>query len=245
MLEDGTSGSAKGQELWKTDGTSAGTVLVKDIRSGNFGSNPSNFENVGGTLFFRANDGSSGNELFKSDGTTGGTTLLHNIIGGSDSSFPQNLTNVGGTLFFSASATNSDNRDNVFSTDGTTLTPIADINGNNTYSGSIGNFTNIGGTLFFTADDGSSNDQELWKTNGSTVTHLPGSGNSGSNPTDLTAVGGNCLLQGHRWEFGLRVVQERRHGTKYRTGERHSNREQQFEHPTIDERRRDALFSSE
>ena len=47
---DGTSG----RELWKSDGTEAGTTLVADIRpgSGYFGSNPSNLTDVNGTLFF-------------------------------------------------------------------------------------------------------------------------------------------------------------------------------------------------
>ncbi len=62
-----------GAELWKSDGTAAGTVLVKDIYPpGYYGSsNPSNFTNVNGTLFFTANDGTNGTELWKSDGTDG------------------------------------------------------------------------------------------------------------------------------------------------------------------------------
>ena len=55
-----------GTELWKSDGTEAGTVLVKDINPGvtsygyAFGSNPFRLTAVGGTLFFRANDGEHG-----------------------------------------------------------------------------------------------------------------------------------------------------------------------------------------
>ena len=58
-----------GDELWKSDGTDGGTVLVKDIRGGTDSSVPRYLTNVGGTLYFRANDGSSGHELWKSDGT--------------------------------------------------------------------------------------------------------------------------------------------------------------------------------
>src|SRR5215468_6852760 len=43
-----------GQELWKSDSTSAGTVLVKDIWPGADGSRPSNLINFNGTLFFTA-----------------------------------------------------------------------------------------------------------------------------------------------------------------------------------------------
>src|SRR6266446_1250777 len=58
-------------ELWKSAGTTAGTVLVKDINPGASGSTPKNLTNINGTLWFAANDGSHGTELWKSDGTTG------------------------------------------------------------------------------------------------------------------------------------------------------------------------------
>ena len=44
--------STEGEELWKSDGTAAGTVLVKDIRPGASGSNIAGLTNVNGTLFF-------------------------------------------------------------------------------------------------------------------------------------------------------------------------------------------------
>ena len=46
-----------GRELWKSDGTAAGTVLVKDINPGSDSSGPSYLTNVNGTLFFTADDG--------------------------------------------------------------------------------------------------------------------------------------------------------------------------------------------
>jgi ELWxxDGT repeat protein len=66
-----------GFELWKSNGTAAGTVMVKDINTkplvgtGNYGSYPAFLTNVNGVLFFSANDGTHGNELWRSNGTGG------------------------------------------------------------------------------------------------------------------------------------------------------------------------------
>ena len=49
------------------------TVRVKDIQPGSSGSNPRYLTDVGGTLFFSADDGISGVELWKSGGTEAGT----------------------------------------------------------------------------------------------------------------------------------------------------------------------------
>jgi ELWxxDGT repeat protein len=53
-----------GRELWQSDGTAAGTVLVGDIRPGSYGSYPFSLTAVGNTLFFTANDGVNGWELW-------------------------------------------------------------------------------------------------------------------------------------------------------------------------------------
>src|SRR5947209_8369307 len=65
-----------GTELWKTDGTAAGTVIVDDIDPGTLGSNPTSLTVVGSTLFFAASDGVHGPELWESDGTTAGTVMV-------------------------------------------------------------------------------------------------------------------------------------------------------------------------
>src|SRR5207253_10554955 len=79
---NGTSGS----ELWATDMTSGGTVMVKDIFAGPQPSVPLNLVAVGSTCFFSASDGVNGAELWKSDGTTAGTTLVKDINPGAGGS---------------------------------------------------------------------------------------------------------------------------------------------------------------
>ena len=75
-----------GIELWKTDGTEAGTALVKDILVGLGSSLPANLANVNGTLFFSATNGTQGVELWKSDGTEAGTTQVLDINAGATGS---------------------------------------------------------------------------------------------------------------------------------------------------------------
>jgi ELWxxDGT repeat protein len=58
-----------GWELWKSDGTEEGTVMVKDIRPGPDPSDPNGMTVMGDTLYFSAKDGIHGNELWTSDGT--------------------------------------------------------------------------------------------------------------------------------------------------------------------------------
>jgi ELWxxDGT repeat protein len=56
-----------GTEVWKSNGTTAGTILVKDIYPTG-SSNPQHLVNVNGILFFIANNNINGYELWKSDG---------------------------------------------------------------------------------------------------------------------------------------------------------------------------------
>ncbi|NCS18482.1 MAG: hyalin, partial [Microcystis aeruginosa G13-12] len=148
---------------WKSDGTAAGTVLVKDIRPGSSNSYPRNLTAVGNTLFFNANDGVNGEELWKSDGTATGTVLLKDILPGVSRSFPVSLTAVGSTLFFGAN--HGVNGRELWKSDGTAAGTVLvkDIR-----PGSLGSYpdylTAVGNTLYFTADDGV-NGAELWALN--------------------------------------------------------------------------------
>ncbi len=88
-----------GRELWKTTGTDASTVLVKDI-SINGSSNPANFCNVNGTVFFTVTTVNNGHQLWKTNGTASGTRFVSDILlGGQDGSFAR-LTACNGKLFF-------------------------------------------------------------------------------------------------------------------------------------------------
>ena len=76
------SGGGAGRELWRTDGTTAGTSRVLDIRPGGKSSKPRGLVRVGDKVFFSANDGLHGQELWLTDGTAIGTHLVKDIAPG-------------------------------------------------------------------------------------------------------------------------------------------------------------------
>ena len=93
-----------GHNLWKSDGTASGTVMVKDINPGSgesFTYTPAVKPVVmNNELYFNANDGINGYELWKSDGTASGTVMVKDINSGGSSSSPKYLAVVGNTLYF-------------------------------------------------------------------------------------------------------------------------------------------------
>jgi ELWxxDGT repeat protein len=201
-----------GRELWKTDGTSAGTVMVKDIRLGPRSSYPGRLTAVGDLLFFRAETQRYGYELWKSDGTTPGTTLVKDINPGPHSSMTGALASwgqteaLGDTLIFRA----SDGRAGyeLWRSDGTEpgTTLIKDI-----WPGRHESFPNtlttFGDDVFFGAAD-PEHGEELWKTDGTTEgTVLVEDINPGaerSAPIRLTPVGDRLFFAAsdglHGWE---------------------------------------------
>lgn len=96
------SGDPGGRELWVTDGTTAGTKRVLDVRPGPDPSDPGGLTAAGDRVFFAADDGVHGRELWVSDGTAEGTRLVWDLSPGEPSSNPQSLLVSGGNLFFAA-----------------------------------------------------------------------------------------------------------------------------------------------
>ena len=126
-------------EPWKSDGTSSGTVLVKDINSGASGSSPSCHTVFGNTVFFYANDGSTSWELWQSNGTSSGTTLVQDINSGGSGSHPCGFIPLGTTLFFYAN--DGTNGAELWALDPANITGLSSSSG----SGSGGGITNVTG----------------------------------------------------------------------------------------------------
>lgn len=184
-----------GQELWKSDGTETGTVMVKDIYPGVSNSNPVFLTNVNGTLFFTATNGTNGEELWKSDGTEAGTVMVKDIRPGTGRAYPFWLVNMNNNLYFNAFELTHGTE--LWKSDGTEAGTVLvkDIRMGGASDPQY--LTVINGILFFTANDGTSG-QELWNSDGTEAGTVlvkdiwPGY--SGSNPEQLTNVNGKLFF---------------------------------------------------
>ena len=95
----------EGTELWTSDGTQAGTVLVANLYpdlSEPTGSSPDNLTTLGGKVYFTARSANEGVELWTTDGTEVGTTLLQDIVQGIEDSNPRYLLVHEDKLYFAA-----------------------------------------------------------------------------------------------------------------------------------------------
>ncbi|MHB0877961.1 MAG: ELWxxDGT repeat protein [Anaerolineae bacterium] len=182
---------AHGRELWRSDGTAAGTVLVSDIAPGSVDGNPWSLTVYDDRLYFGAYSAPNDSELWSSDGQPGGVTELAVNVAPVGSSNPDSLAVFDGMLYFSATG-DAVGRE-LWRSDGTPggTTAIDIVPGAN--GSGPASLTVSGGTLYFTASDGT-HGVELWRSDGtlagtSQVSDiLPGA--DGSSPVSLTDVDG-------------------------------------------------------
>ena len=185
--------TASGAELWISDGTSAGTQLLKEIYTGSTGSSPYNFFEVNGKLLFAAISNGNGQELWITDGTAAGTQQLKDINPGAGSSGA--LTNaivMNNKLYFAAN--DGTHGTELWVSDGTSAGTqlLKDINPGapnaNPYKPVIYN-----GKIYFAAAD-AANGEELWVTDGTSAgTQMVrdiATGFVGSSPGSLTIYNG-------------------------------------------------------
>jgi ELWxxDGT repeat protein len=200
-----------GTELWKTDGTEAGTLLVKDIYPGQQSGIPEWFTTVGDTLYFSAQDRNLNRQLWKSDGTPEGTQPVTSFPTGVNvGSLVYPIAPLNGKLLFAGNVTDPNDVYGVelYSTDGTaggtTLLKNINPNGGSNPGVLLGDTGNLGGqaaivsgTMYFAATD-QAHGRELWKTDGTSagtvmVQDLRPGPNGGA-PSRLVAAGGSVYF---------------------------------------------------
>ncbi|MBN1853604.1 MAG: hypothetical protein JW829_12805, partial [Pirellulales bacterium] len=190
-----------GNELWKTDGTSEGTVLVKDIFPSSNDSNPRLINVIEGILYFVADDGTHGVEWWRSDGTTQGTYMLADINPGSGdgaASIPR-VAKAGGKLFVLATDGIHGNELWMINESTGETCMLKDIRPGSSTS-TPGLLTPFNNELFFIASSISSN-WDLWKTDGTpegTVPLIDFQSIPASNPTGLVVSNGTLFFSSNK-----------------------------------------------
>ena len=170
------SDAATGIELYKTDGSSAGTNIVKDLNPGAGNGFLGNSAVIGNNLFFRGDNGVNGTELWKSNGTTGGTLLVKDINSGNGDGFMGGGVYVFNDILYFTGNTTTNGKEPWVS-DGTEAGTVMlkDIEpGAEEITWILWGIDN-GGALYFIvkpkwySTDDKRNTAQLWKTSGTTA----------------------------------------------------------------------------
>jgi ELWxxDGT repeat protein len=211
-----------GRELFVTNGTRRGTVLVRDINPGRIPespasacisdsrrdqgvpSSPESFVAYRSGALFTADDGRTGRELWWTDGTAEGTRRVRDLKPGPQGSSPHDLVPFGGKIYFFAATGGGEA---LWRTDGTGAgtVRVADLRlaGAPSWASRL---TAVGNQLFFTVFNEATG-SELWVTAGDTAsTHLVAdlhSGPTGSAPQALTDVQGVLVFAADDGTTGL------------------------------------------
>ncbi len=189
-------------ELWKTDGTVEGTVLLKNIgydnASGSFvtGTWPEEFTVFQGNLYFASRDG-----LWKTNGTTSGTVLI--LEEDPDDAFGFDPGDLAATESHMFMMHNSD----VWVSDGTTSGTKKIKDFENTVLNWFGpRFRVLDDFVLFPANDGVTGD-ELWRSDGTgagtqlVIDLYPGE--DGYAPQNTVVLDGKMYFKGETPETGI------------------------------------------
>ena len=201
--------SNPGQELYVTDGTLAGTGLLKDILPGTAESQPGNFMQFGDRVVFSIlKAGNASYELWITDGTAAGTTKIR------DMSYMVNYGSavLNGRLYFQGAS--SGYAPTIWSTDGVTASEVAAI------TPQEANLTTYGDWVYFNGDStnaalanrgGGVTGIELLRTNG-TVTEIAKDINTTSNnaswskPTNLEVFNNELYFSANDGTHGYELM---------------------------------------
>ncbi|HEX4960269.1 MAG TPA: hypothetical protein VF173_05485 [Thermoanaerobaculia bacterium] len=175
----GWSRPSKGVELWTSDGTAAGTHLVRDLCPGHCSSSPDLFVALGDAVYFSAAD-EEGPALWRTDGTATGTVFLGRAA------FPPFLTPGGAVLgdqvVLGLATGSSVSQLWVTAGSAASTRPLATFD--RAASSSNPQFASLGERVVFTGWNG--RDSALWSSDGITTQQL-------TTASHVTAQGGSFL----------------------------------------------------
>ena len=179
--------NSNGRELWKTNGTAAGTVQVKDLKSivPYYNSDPQFLSIIGTDLYFFTSDGT----FYKLEGATNKITFLAMMT------LPTEVVVMNGRIYMDCDQNNYQGVELVQYDPISNFTTIDIFPGPD--SSQPKNLTARGHSLFFSANDGT-NGRELWMyddltMNASMVKNI-NAGADSSNPSDMIAFNGKVYF---------------------------------------------------
>jgi trimeric autotransporter adhesin len=162
-----------GRELWRSDGSSGGTYLVKDLNPGEAASNPMEIAAGNNKVFFSAFTSVYGQELWVSDGTPEGTKILLDAKPGPGGSWPGQIVAAGKNIFFLTSPETSyyayrffPYGYQVWKTEGTERTTLLLLDLTDETNLFILQCTKVNDLLFFTVITSYTFEVELWRSDG-------------------------------------------------------------------------------
>ncbi len=187
-----------GVEPWVSDGTTEGTVLLKDINPGDGGSVPFTFLEFNDRVYFAANNGVDGYQLWSTDGTEAGTQFELGVQDVQDLVYSSRFTVYNDMVVFMGETDAMGTE--LWRTDGTVAgtSLIKEINPGE-FGSSPRGFTEYDGLLYFSASSPDV-DEELWVTDGTTAgTHLVkdiDEGTGSGAPGDFAVANGLLFFKG-------------------------------------------------
>jgi ELWxxDGT repeat protein len=178
------SASVNDFQLWKSDGTQAGTVAVTNINSGGDGFTGSDFvATANGKIYFAGDDQTHGLQLWETDGTSAGTKMVVALDAGNALFSNSDITAIGNEIYFAADTPSGGLQ--LWESDGTAAnTQVVDSSVRNPTD-----LENIGGTLYLVAV-GTDNTEDLFKLQGSSLVELVHNFSGGSSSDSTTPGGG-------------------------------------------------------
>jgi ELWxxDGT repeat protein len=171
-------GATGARELWRTDGTAAGTKKLADLHM---------VRPIGvmlGTFYFVGQTPAHGAELWRTDGTPAGTEMVIDLYPGVESAhrgWTDSMFAVSKNAIYFSAFDGSGSGSKIFRSDGTAAgtTLLIDVTpSNQSGEGWIYPLTIVGDWLFFPAEDtvNGSNERHVWMSDGTTsgTYRLPG-----------------------------------------------------------------------
>ncbi|MEZ5312916.1 MAG: hypothetical protein R2862_04275 [Thermoanaerobaculia bacterium] len=166
----GTSSIRSDVELWRSDGSLAGTYRLKDIAPGTAGSWPSNLVWRQGEIVFQASGASGNRELWRTNGTEAGTEMIPLSDGAQPSTQRTGWALAGDNYYFAAG--DPDHGEEPWVYDGAVAKRVADVAPGAPSSILFSYpdvrfpyFESFGSQLIFVASDGI-HGNEVWRTDG-------------------------------------------------------------------------------